>query len=323
MSSSGNNPPNFRLPINIRGKVHPDVERAISLHDDAITDLQQAIPFLKSSIDTNTDAISAAGSTTGGGTETVVVAPAQPSANVIGVVNDQSGNTSYTTQLSDYGAFVILDDASPVAVTLIAGTTISTPWFCNFINLGAGTVTFTPATGSINGPTTLPSSTATSVAYDGSDFWVEPYPSAGGVTQLIAGSGISLSPPGGTGIVTVSATASGYSLGGTLSGTNIVLGTGAGTGATVSVSGVDGAHLIAIMTGTGCVAGGVVYTLTFTAARSGDAALLQPAGGGLGVFSSLAQVPYVNSVTTSDYHVIAGTTALSDTTGYTFYISAP
>lgn len=44
------NPVSFRFPLNVEGKAHADVVEAIQYHDDAITDLQSAIPSLKSQI---------------------------------------------------------------------------------------------------------------------------------------------------------------------------------------------------------------------------------------------------------------------------------
>ena len=89
----------------------------------------------------------------------------------VGIVNDQAGNTSYTTMPSDNGAIIILNDASPVAVTL--GIGISTPWFCWMTNLGAGTATLTPTSGTINGSASfaLLQNYTVTVFFDGADFW--------------------------------------------------------------------------------------------------------------------------------------------------------
>lgn len=68
-------------------------------------------------------------------------------------VNAQVG-TTYTVQPSDYGQLVTFTNSSAVAVTLPAATSFTT---FNFYpsNLGAGTVTITPASGTINGKSTL------------------------------------------------------------------------------------------------------------------------------------------------------------------------
>lgn len=93
---------------------------------------------------------------------------------VIGFVNDQAGHTSYTTQPGDNGALIILNDASPIAVTL--GVASGTPWFCWMTNLGAGTATLTPVSGTVNGSASfsLLQNYTTIVAFDGVNFWVGP-----------------------------------------------------------------------------------------------------------------------------------------------------
>ena len=71
----------------------------------------------------------------------------------LGTDNDQTGNTSYTTQSSDNGILLILNDASPVAVSL--NSVVAVPFFLFATNGGAGTVTFTPTSGTINGGASL------------------------------------------------------------------------------------------------------------------------------------------------------------------------
>jgi hypothetical protein len=105
--------------------------------------------------------------TSGGGGGTVAT---------VGTVNDQAGNTAYTTMPSDSGSIIILNDASPVAVTL--GIGISTPWFCWFTNLGAGTATLTPAAGTISyfanpaaASMPLKGGYWACIGFDGASFW--------------------------------------------------------------------------------------------------------------------------------------------------------
>ena len=69
-----------------------------------------------------------------------------------GLINNQTGETSYATGPGDNGILLILDDASAVAVTL---TTDAAPLYMVITNLGAGTVTLTPSTGTINGGASL------------------------------------------------------------------------------------------------------------------------------------------------------------------------
>ena len=42
MTQPANNPISFRVPPNIKGKVHPDVEQTIYNHDQSIVDLRAA-----------------------------------------------------------------------------------------------------------------------------------------------------------------------------------------------------------------------------------------------------------------------------------------
>lgn len=172
MSTNGLTP-SFRLPLNIEGKADPDVVEALQYHDDAITDLQQSIPSLKSQIDDLSTTVSAATTeNVSESSETVIT-----ETSTIGMVNDQTGNTSYATQQTDYGAFILFSDASPIAVTLTQGTEITVPWYAVLINEGVGLITVTPATGTISYPGNLsaasmpiPQNTAAIVCYDGSDF---------------------------------------------------------------------------------------------------------------------------------------------------------
>lgn len=142
-----------------------------------ILDLNQAIAALKSQ--------QTAAATTSPATENITT-PAQTiilASSVIGTVNNQSGVTSYTTQQSDYGAFVLLEDASAIAVTLAGSGSapgITLPWYANFLNFGAGTATFTPASGTISYPGNLgaasmplPQGCAANIAYDGTNYWAE------------------------------------------------------------------------------------------------------------------------------------------------------
>jgi hypothetical protein len=103
-----------------------------------------------------------------------------PSSLTIGQVSNQSGVTSYATQAGDYGALVVLSDASAIAVSL---TTQTPPWFCFLANQGAGTATLTPATGTISyagnaGAASLPllGGYCCMVAFDGTNWfaWTEP-----------------------------------------------------------------------------------------------------------------------------------------------------
>lgn len=99
----------------------------------------------------------------------------------LGGINNQTGQTAYTTQSSDAGILVVLSDASPVAVTLNAGVTV--PWMAFFANQGAGLVTLTPQTGVINyagnpGASSMPldSGLFTLIVFDGVNWWAATIP---------------------------------------------------------------------------------------------------------------------------------------------------
>ena len=165
------NLPSMRFPLNVRGKVDDSVAEALEYHDDAITDLQQAIPELKSQI-------KAATASTTSTTENVTETNQQTvvTGSSVGGVNNQVGVTAYATAQSDYGAFILLSDASAIAVTLTAAPVITLPWYATLINSGTGTATLTPASGTINGAGSfaLLGGQCVTVVFDGTNFEIVP-----------------------------------------------------------------------------------------------------------------------------------------------------
>ena len=143
-------PPSFRYPFAL--DKHPkEIQDAHIWAFNAVLDLQKANAALK----TQLSAI--APSTTSTGNSTTVTnnttTTIEDILSGLGTVNDKTGVTTYTTQTSDAGALLILNDASPVAVTL---NSVVTPPFALFItNFGAGLVTLTPTSGTINGGASL------------------------------------------------------------------------------------------------------------------------------------------------------------------------
>jgi hypothetical protein len=78
-------------------------------------------------------------------------------STVVVNTNAQSG-TSYTVLNTDAGKLVTFNNASAIAVTLPqagASGQFTSGWFAYFENIGAGTVTITPAVSTIDGLTTL------------------------------------------------------------------------------------------------------------------------------------------------------------------------
>jgi hypothetical protein len=142
-------PPTFRFPFALRDQPH-EVQQAHIFAFNAVLDLQRAIGSLKGQINNITTTASTTSTTTeisvGGGSSGT-------SFPGLGGVNDQTGNTAYTVSAGDNGVLLILNDASPVAVTLNSG--LAPPYFSFITNFGAGTVTLTPTAGLINGNASL------------------------------------------------------------------------------------------------------------------------------------------------------------------------
>ena len=237
----------FRYPF--ESEIANESEGAKTAHRNAfqgILDLNQAVASLKSQLTstttTTTTATTTSTASTSSGSETVVT---NTSTTTIGYVNDQSGVTAYTTVQSDYGKYIILDNASAIAVTLSVGSSspaITVPWFTSILNYGAGTATLTPITGTISYDNNLaaasmpvPQGCVAVVVYDGTNFWAELVPNIGNVvTQIVAGTNVTISPTSGVGAVTVNSTGGGS---GTITGVTAGTGlTGGGTSGNVTLS---------------------------------------------------------------------------------------
>jgi hypothetical protein len=137
--------PSFRLPFNVDGKASPEVVAALRWHDNGLVDLNQAIAALN----TKVNAIPSGTTTSTTNATTIQTVTIEDVLAGLGTLNDQTGATSYTTQTQDAGALLVLNDASPVAVSL--NSTVSAPFALFITNKGAGTVTLTPTSGTING----------------------------------------------------------------------------------------------------------------------------------------------------------------------------
>lgn len=204
--------PSFRKPHTIpEGAAHPDVKEAIEDHDKNIVDLNQAIYALKPQITKIQEQVTTAASSTSASTAAAVAAARTEAESLIadlvmsGRVNNQTRNTTYTTQNSDNGALVLLNDSSPIGVEL--NNSVSQPWYCFIENNGSSVVTLTPQQGLINGDShlSIAASLWATVFFDGSNYWAQTSASIAGVTQIVAGTNITISPPVGTGVVTVNA----------------------------------------------------------------------------------------------------------------------
>lgn len=97
-------------------------------------------------------------------------------------VNEQTG-TSYPFVVGDYGYLVTFSNASPVAVTLPQATGSFATWNTTACNKGAGAVTITPTTSTINGAATLvlQQKQCVTIVSDGTNYQVN---QSGSVTSI-------------------------------------------------------------------------------------------------------------------------------------------
>ena len=123
------------------------------------------------------------------------------------------------------------------------------------------------------------------------------------------------------GLVTAAANGSGgYSLGGSVSATNVALGPAAGSGASVVMcDGLDGTHEVEFTTGSATTATGIIFTFTFTNNRGHNTFPV------LSFAQSFVATtfPYVGGGSPTQYTINANGIALSPLTTYWIYVSAP
>lgn len=158
-------------------KLEPQVQYVLKNLWNVAFDAQNAVPILKAQIDANKSAVASVTNTvTNNSTasETII----QQIVSAYGTVNNQSGNVAYSTTQSDASAFIILSDASPVAVSLTAAPVITLPWACVLVNEGVGLVTATPASGTISYPNNIAAASmpvaqgqAAIICFDGTNFF--------------------------------------------------------------------------------------------------------------------------------------------------------
>ena len=356
------NEPSFRLTMETQiAKLPPEHQTVIRSQMDALTDIYQAFTALNTKVNTIKPSVSSATSTSSSSSSKAIGVTSSQAASIatstiqstLAKVNPQVG-TSYTVLNSDYQAIITLNNAAPVAVTLGGGGTGVGAQFGTYIeNLGAGTVTLTPASGTINGAASIPLVTNQGAIafFDGTNWSAVTSPpgSGGTITSVIAGTG--LTGGGSSGAVTLAIAATGvtpgsytntnltvnaegqitgasngssggsYSLGGVLSSANVLLDVGAGTGATFSIAGLDGSHNLVVNTGTTPSAVSVIATVTFTATRGHTVYPVVQAN--LSNYSSLGQIVYGASVSGTQYQLISGTAALNGPATYSWNISCP
>ena len=98
-----------------------------------------------------------------------------------GGVNLQSG-TTYTVVASDSGKLVSITNASAMTITLTAAATVGVTFRCAIQNRGAGALTVTPASGTIDGASSLSVAARMGIEVfsDGSNFYTSRGLSSGG-----------------------------------------------------------------------------------------------------------------------------------------------
>jgi hypothetical protein len=120
------------------------------------------------------------------------------SANVPGFagiagVNAQVG-TSYTVVASDSGKLVTLSNSAAVAVTLPVATSFPAQFFLYFTNLGAGTVTITPTTSTLDNAANiiLLKGQGVLVFSDGNNYWTTGSLALGKAAIALTGQGANI-----------------------------------------------------------------------------------------------------------------------------------
>lgn len=164
---SANQPTSFRLPFALPEDVHPAVRLALRYTFSGLKDVNDAIVNLMPKVNSQAASITTINNTipslSSGGSST---------PSTLGKVNDQTGNVTYILQQSDFGALVILNTASPFALSL--NSSITVPFLCVLENFGTGLATLTPTLGLVNNLASwpLPGVQFALVFFDGFNWWV-------------------------------------------------------------------------------------------------------------------------------------------------------
>lgn len=149
-------PTNSRFPFEPHiSKLEPQVQYVIRNLWNSLSDVQGAVPILKSQINDNKSTISTVSKTVNNNISTQNVTTSSSTSPTSGFVNKQTGVTSYSILPSDNSSFLVFNDASPVALTLNTDPSIQLPYYFWIYNENTGIVTATPETGTISYPNNL------------------------------------------------------------------------------------------------------------------------------------------------------------------------
>lgn len=165
--SSPPNPINVRFPFELKDQPH-EVQQAHRYAFQGLVDLNQAIASISSQVSRLKPSVPS-GKTIVGSTSVTVITGSTFAG--LGAIRDETGVTAYTNIAADNGILLILNDASPVAITL--DSAMVTPYFLFITNFGAGTATLTPTSGTINGSASfsLPQNYTAVVVFNGTNWF--------------------------------------------------------------------------------------------------------------------------------------------------------
>lgn len=173
------NPPSMRFPYSLNeNSTMADVADAMRTALNGLTVHEQAFANLPSQIAAQASAAATAAveNITSEITSGVTSFNAATGAIVffpnLGRVNDQLGESEYTTQTSDAGQKIILGDSSPVVLNL--NPAMAPPWFAFIGNDSGAYVSVVADSGALlNGLRSIYPGGSAIVFYDGTTFWCE------------------------------------------------------------------------------------------------------------------------------------------------------